>query len=490
MRRKPAARVGGGNIRKRRECTETLQEKDEKNRKSEQNSMPPVVGTEASRALEDDLCVQPQSETELAVEQKMEKGEVKPRALRMGDLIVMPRTQDVILKGIVIPPISDVVRLYPELEASRWWIDQTEDMYLSVFYGIPSSLGVKVGERFFGMAAWRVGLRARFQLECPYEGLQRFSRAVTGQQKNFLVAAVTIAQTRDNAPQVVSVAGSKMGLDSGLWHSSFDQMVETFHPGSTIEYYDYFEEDSEAQYRGMTVRHHRAAYKPPEGETVLIDDMQISSEHVPYRGKLPRYYSLKKQGMYFFCVPEIRFFSGCIPAKYEESYASCHCWQCRMVSLVADRYGGWPVWERMRSYLARLGPVCESSTMLQMETQVFEASQKIRSAQPLTEKEQKLPWLPAVRPATELHNFCSTKVGAVYAYHSEWEGIPHRRGEPVEFVVTDRERVFSEEGLPPIILTKTPMSMIGYSMRERRGEYYCWYRDKKSPPAQGRRVRI
>jgi hypothetical protein len=123
------------------------------------------------------------------------------------------RTTSVTLLGRTIEALSAeaIVGMYPDLRASKWWVDQSEDLYLSVFFSNPTELGTIFKGKFYGVASWRVKLYRRFGLQDVWEMLERFSQPMNGQQKNLLVALTTLAQVK-NVKDVPPITQSVLNL--------------------------------------------------------------------------------------------------------------------------------------------------------------------------------------------------------------------------------------------------------------------------------------
>lgn len=412
-------------------------------------------------------------------------------ALKVGDQEIRPRTEAVTLAGQIVHPLGNVLANYPELVHSKWWRDQSEDMFLSAFYGQPTTLGVFVGDKWFGVATWRIGLRKKFQLQCPFAGLALLSQCATGQQKNLAAALVTVAQIPVVAPEMtavkIAVVGSRMGLESGLWHESFNNFVETHHPGSKISYYDPLEQPSVEERPSLVVEHIRAKAPTDLKVDVLIDDAQVGETYAPLQFPLAKAFSLKKRGEFNFCIAERRFFSSVTPALFCSSMTMCKCQMCKSLSFVAQRYGGWPVWEKLRGYMANLGTVCDPSSYLRLQTETALATRRLKTGMALTKSELRLA-RPLDPPITEqqLYYDVLTMRGSVYAYLNEWERMVFRRGEPLDFVVLDSPETLTEVGMVPVIITKASLTLPGYRLKKTYGPYRWFERVIRVPEASRR----
>lgn len=562
------------------------------------------------------------------------------------------RQEPVVLKGFVIEPMSkqNILALYDDLKDSKWWVDQTEHTFLSVFFGEPTPLGVSVQGRYFGVSAWRPSLRQRFKLNCVYEMLYRFSTPMNGQQKNLLVALVTMAQTRvldyepypgylegreperrvmpeeapgrvledqreqehqesiasqelgnqeggpellkqlatttgpasyfltpeglrqglaivhsarcvgscvceaqyvvpganppiawkagpgsnkqralefvryvnvtyrvtqgkllqnttidvpqkkplarkgkeelkkrkEHEPQVlrpyVDVIGSRMGLDSGLWHESFSSFVASFHPTVDIRYFDIHEEPRTYEIGQTKVEHVRGWYTGPKHTIVQIDDAQTGDEHIAPVWPRAYYFSEKKRGQDSFGIREMRYFSHLVPNRIQESMVSCSCWRCRMTSFVAQIYGGWPVYERVREYLAKLGSVCDHSNMLGMTTQIFEVTQAhMRTGEPIPQ--ELAAFVPLAGDSGPLQQFIRSRHGTVYAYLAEFKTKIFLRAHPPDFVVLDSLLPLQEVGTPEYLISQATIDFPGYKPVRNLEGYTLWQlnRDKATP---------
>lgn len=541
------------------------------------------------------------------------------------------RVDPVNLCGFEIPSLSrnSIIAMYPELEQSRWWVDQSADLYLSVFFGEVTPLGARSNNRWFGVASWRPKLRARFKIDCVYEALSRFADPMTGQQKNFLAALVSMAQMettlvdpesgkgewiveplatefevqdedfkknvekmhlqeatarvmlerlsavgvrrklshfqalhnypswiqgisvshesptcvkqycrcdylirypdqeqtrivrrgRSGTPQIletqmlveavedmnkyyarwikrgvaqgqpvmrkhrrrhrieqsqerfyVDIIGSRMGLDSGLWHSQFLDFVATYYSGWGVRFFDPFESASQGCHKGVYFEHRRELYVGPRNTMVQVDDAQTGEDHVPTTWLRSPYYSSKKQGKYCFGIRETREFSHIVPAKFSRSLSSCACLRCKITSYLADVYGGWPVYERLREMLAHFGPVCEHSSMVSTVQRIIEAQRQYEDkGTPVPEAYR--PFVQIKDQNSEIQEFIRNRSGAVYAYISEFQGMTFSRTLPLEFVVDESTRSLQEIGMVPYFITQAETEMAGYLDMCRIGKY-------------------
>lgn len=567
------------------------------------------------------------------------------------DWDAITRQSAVVMKGFQIEAMSKtrIVSMYPELEQSKWWIDQTEDTYLSVFFGNPDPLGVHVGGKYYGVSAWRPALRRMFKLNCVYEMLYRFSTPMNGQQKNLLVAMTTMAQTRvldyelypgylegresarrvlpetspgadldaeredaqlrslaiqelprqqggrqlmeqlartsgtaamlltpegqglglaithnsdcgeectcdrryvipgaippvqwDPSPMsdkqkaiefvsyinstyvwkegnliqrvstdppkpsknkvqqrrqkkidkllesptierirpYVDVIGSRMGLDSGLWHDSFSSFVASFHPTVNLRYFDAHEEPRRYTIGQTQIEHIRGWYTGPKHTVVQIDDAQTGDDHVAPVWPRVFFFSEKKRGEESFGIRENRFFSHLRPALIKESMVSCHCLRCKTTSYIAQVYGGWPVYERIREYLAKLGPVCDHSNMLGMTTQIFEITQShMRTGEPIPPEYKSI--IPITEENGPIQKFVRSRNGAVYAYLSDFKNKKFLRAHPIDFLVADSLLPLQEVGTPEYILSQASINFPGYRPDRVLEGYTVWKIDRE-----------
>lgn len=455
------------------------------------------------------------------------------------------------VKGEEIPALTydAILSMYPELEYSRWWDDGTQDTFLSVFFSTPTSaLGTYVMGQFFGVSAWRVGLRERFGGEGVFEMFRKFAEPCTGQQKNLLTALVTVAQSEiplqplplyepggkaerselavrastqrawlharkalelpgEHLPMTqgkrrhVIIVGSRMGLDSGLWHEQFEDFLRIFHPHSQVDYWDPLDEASSKKEGTLIVRHHREKFS--EGrqrkmveDDILVDDAQTGSEIKAWEyKKLPRVYSLKKRGTIMFGIAEYRFFSHSSPSLHENGYSLCQCHSCRAVAFIADVYGGMEVWDKVRSLIARFGQVCSAEKVLKMS---YIAQTAIRRDQqgifvPAHEARLKeiLPPVNSEVPSV-LQKIVTGKSGIVLAYLSELQMLQFKRKGVPEFAVVDKERELEEVGYVPIVISKSALVLPGYAGPDSKAAEKGWmvYTRHRVAPRVKKRVKL
>jgi hypothetical protein len=570
------------------------------------------------------------------------------------------RKEPISLGGYVIPPMGKkaIIGMYDHLKDSKWWTTQKSDTFLSVFFGDVDELGSRVNGKYFGKSAWRVGLQRETGLTDVYEALARFAEPMTGQQKNLLVALITIAQlepaskepyvttmsqfphfppvfqiqdyqdietprqqafhehlklacdllqaeevgtnvlnsqmeklslkgslisrwlydsrfphrqsqiqiTHSNKqcqrmecfcdfrvsipclgseervffrakgttqratialcreilayvgeycdvledalvplvpifikseqvarkarlekilqikPQLgdqppltetsyyIDIIGSRMGMLSGLWHNDLIDFVSTYYPDLAIRFFDPFEDPSSGVRGGVRYQHIRSFYPGPNRTLIQIDDAQEGPVHVPPTWRKAPYFSEKKLGPYCFGIREYRHFSHIIPSKFSRSYSSCHCLRCKATSYLADVFGGWPVYERLRGMLSKLGGVCEQSSVLGLLQGIVSAKDAyLNKGAPIPA--EYLPFVSIRDVPSKLQNLIRGKSGLVMAYIGEFEHAIFSRSAPFDFLVTDSTQPFAEMGLPPMVLTKSANTFFGYDIADRVGEY-------------------
>jgi len=543
------------------------------------------------------------------------------------------RKETIHLSGFDILPMSksNIIEMYSSLATSKWWVDQSEDLYLAAFFGEVTNLGSRVNGKWFGISSWRPKLRARFKLDCVYESLSRFSDPMTGQQKNLLAALVSMAQmetvlvdpytgkgewvvqpeggefviqeetfnknveqmrrqeamqktvfdrivlagkrskkahlnsldqnplwaqrisvvhsearcvrqyckcdlvvhtpdrdavtirragrkgtgpvieaqmlnevlgvyhdffSRHKEPEdivprrrkkgrvaktnpqsiepqdrlYVDIIGSRMGLDSGMWHLQFLEFMSTYYSTWGVRFFDPYESSDKGTYKGVEFEHRREMYVGPRNTLVQVDDAQAGEEHVRRAWLRSPYYSMKKEGHSCFGIRERRAFSHVEPYKFVRSLSSCACLRCKATTYLADVYGGWAAYERFRGMLALLGPVCEHSSMISTTQQIIEAERAYRH-RGQTIPERLRPFVRTVKSEGALQEFIQNRAGAVYAYLPVFEGMVFSRELPLDFVVDDSPRSLQEVGMVQYFITQNPAEIRGYGESNRIDDF-------------------
>jgi len=268
----------------------------------------------------------------------------------------------------------------------------------------------------------------------------------------------------------VDVIGSRMGLQSGKWHMDFLDFLSTYYPQLAVRFYDPYELPGAGTHKGIRFEHFRKEYPGPSKTLVQIDDSQAGPVHVAPDWSRSPYFSEKKRGPHCFGIRESRYFSHVVPSKFTRSYSTCKCLRCKATSYIADVYGGWPVYERVRAMLAKLGGVCEQSSALGLLQTIEEAREEYQArGVPIPEAYQ--PFVSLCEVAEPVQEFIRGKSGIVLAYLNEFEGSVFKRSQPYDFVVADSTRPFQEIGCPEFVLTKSSQPFAGYEVDCHCGEY-------------------
>lgn len=159
-----------------------------------------------------------------------------------------------------------------------------------------------------------------------------------GQAKNFLVVLATLRPLiAVSSPLSLHLVGSKMKSGGGMWKDLLTRYLNqcTSSVQWEVKYFDPGEEEGLWEEGRVKSQSYSRLYGQNEKvPDILVDDAQMY-EWEPPEYKLPKNYSLKKQGNVTFLHPaETRLFVPEFERK-ENRFTSCKCEWCSIVSTIS-----------------------------------------------------------------------------------------------------------------------------------------------------------
>jgi len=291
------------------------------------------------------------------------------------------------------------------------------------------------------------------------------------------------------------LVGHSRGVGSGVWIDDFCQFVCDFTPIQKVVAFDplcvpdkkTFVSNGEG--RKMDLISLKKVFDPrsPIGRLyvndILCDDAQMGNDLLSYVS-LPLRFNLKKRGNLSFCHAETRTFSTIHPIMHRNAFSSCQCHQCRAISFISARTGGYSAFLRLQRLLSKFGPVCLREKVEEYFTSLSPA---FRGASSRIEKAKDVLGLgvPSVKGDdlaissdggnfnNEIKLLCSGK--SVVVTVPVALDVPHTRDPPLDVVICDSDVVLQEFGFVPIVITRSDYLAPGYD-RKRSGDWYIWTR--------------
>jgi len=282
--------------------------------------------------------------------------------------------------------------------------------------------------------------------------------------------------------QDIIIVGSKFGEKSGLWLEDFARLISDMGFSNKILAYDQFEDPVVKKIGSVILERRRELFNGQVHSKILVDDAQWDGKLMDY--KIKGRYNFKKRGYVPFCHSELRQFAYYQPCLSRNFYTLCQCLRCRSVSYFASLTGGYPMFQRVQSELAKFGPVCvrEKMEMYRADNYMLDGSvsKKIKAEKNLGIFDTRVDGVEVIStshvPKWVKIDLINRRVGLFSNY--SLSGVPHSCSQPYEVIVTDRSSIVREFGFPPCIFSPMPLNIQGYSLVKSDRSWYKYARSR------------